>query len=103
MELIFPRGIIKEKFAFTVKLAVVSALAVIAVVVSLTSRQPNTVKTISNELLDWEGAKITTQIDELKNQFQSMQEDNWEKDMLQFNQKLKKSKKSFQKHIMIST
>ncbi len=88
-EWLFPQGTAKEKFAFSLKLAVVGVLATIAIIISLTTRQPNTVKTISNELLDWEGKKVTSQINEIKNTIDMIHEDNWDRQMILLDQRMK--------------
>ena len=89
VEWFFPQRIIKEKYALSIKLAVVGTLAAIAVIISLTTQKPNTVKTISNELLDWEGKKITSQINEIKNSINMIHEDNWDKQILMLDQRMK--------------
>lgn len=89
VEWLFPQGTAKEKFAFSIKLAVVGVLATIAVVISLTTQRPNAVKTISNELLDWEGKEVTSQINEIKNTINLIHEDNWDKQMILLDQKMK--------------
>ena len=88
-EWLFPQGTAKEKYAFSVKLAVVGVLAAIAIIISLTNQQPNTVKTISNELLDWEGKEVTSQINEIKNTINMIHEDNWDKQMIMLDQRMK--------------
>ncbi|MBI5730813.1 MAG: zf-HC2 domain-containing protein [Ignavibacteriales bacterium] len=88
-EWLFPQGTAKEKYIFSLKLTVVGVLAAIAVVISLTSNQPNAVKTISNELLDWEGNKITSQINEIKNTMNLIHEDNWDKQIIMLDERMK--------------
>jgi hypothetical protein len=88
-EWLFPQGTAKEKYAFSLKLAVVGVLAAIAVVISLTTQRPNTLKTISNEFLDWEGTKVNSQINELKNTINMIHEDNWDKQMILMDQRMK--------------
>lgn len=96
-EWLFPQGTVKEKFAFSLKLAVVGVLAAIAVVISLSTNQPNTVKTISNELLDWEGKEVITQINEIKNTINLIHEDNWDKQMIMLDQRMKTLEKESDK------
>ncbi len=96
-EWLFPQGTAKEKYAFSLKLAVVGVLAAIAVVISLTTNQPNTVKTISNELLDWEGEKITLQINELKSKINLIHEDEWDKQIMILDQRMKNLEKESDK------
>lgn len=95
---IFPQATVKEKYAFSLKLAVVGVLATIAVIISLTTQRPNTIKTISNELLDWEGQKITLQINELKNTINMIREDNWDKQILMLDQRMKVLEKESDKY-----
>ncbi len=98
-EWLFPQGTVKEKYAFSLKLAVVGVLAAIAVIISLTTNQPNTVKTISNELLDWEGKKVTSQINELKNTINLIHEDNWDKQIIMLDQRMKNLEKESDKFL----
>ncbi|TSA27184.1 MAG: hypothetical protein D4R68_06080 [Ignavibacteriales bacterium] len=97
IEWLFPQGTVKEKYAFSLKLAVVGTLATIAIVISLTTQRTNTVKTISNELLDWEGKKITSQINEIKNTINLIHEDNWDKQMILLDQRMKNLEKESDK------
>lgn len=96
-EWFFPHGTIREKYSFSLKIAVVGIITVVTLVISLTSQKPNTVKNISSDLLDWEGKKITTQINDLKNTLNIMQEDNWDKQMIQLDQRIKKLEKETDK------
>ncbi|OGV27251.1 MAG: hypothetical protein A3J84_09235 [Ignavibacteria bacterium RIFOXYA2_FULL_37_17] len=88
-QLLFPAGSFREKYSVSLKIAVVGMLAIIAFVVSLTTQRPNTVKTISRELLDWEGKKVNSQINEIKNTINLIHEDNWDKQMIMLNQRIK--------------
>ncbi len=96
-ERLFPQGTIKEKYAFSVKIAIVGVLAVIAVIILLTTRQPNTVKTISKDLLDWDGEKITSQINELKSKINLIHEDEWNKQIMILDQRMKNLEKESDK------
>jgi len=97
LEWFFPSGSVREKYAFSFKLAVVGVLAVIAVIISLSTNQPNTVKTISRDLLDWDGEKITTQINELKNKMNLIQDSNWDKQIDVLDQRMKNLEKESDK------
>ena len=88
-EWLFPQGTAKEKYVFSLKLAVVGVLATIEVVISLTTNRPNAVKSISNELLDWEGEKVTSQINEIKNTINLIHEDNWDRQIIMLDQRMK--------------
>ena len=98
VEWFFPQGTVKEKFAFSLKLAVVGILATIAVIISLTTNQPNTVKRISNELLDWEGKKVITQINEIKNTINLIHEDEWDKRIMILDNKMQSLEKNADKY-----
>ncbi len=66
------------KHAFAFKVAVISGLALVALVISLTSRQPNPIKNLSNNILDWEGHSINTEINEVSKKINSLDNESWE-------------------------
>lgn len=70
------------------KIAFGSALAVAAIVLLLLSEKPNTVKTVTSELLDWEGTKVNTQINDLKDQIQVIGNDNWSREIYSLDKKI---------------
>lgn len=67
----------KEEFSIKTKFAVISGLAVVAIVVSLITPRQNPVKTVSGELLDWEGTKINSQIESIENKIEIINNDEW--------------------------
>ena len=95
---LFPAGSFREKYSVSLKIAVVGMLAVIAFVISLTTQRPNTVKAISKELLDWEGKKVTSQINEIKNTIDLIHEDNWDKQIIMLDQRMKILEKEADKY-----
>ncbi len=66
-----------KEFSIKTKFAVISGLAVVAIVVSLITPRQNPVKTVSSELLDWEGTKIDSQIDNVKERIEIINNDEW--------------------------
>ena len=95
---LFPSGSFGEKYSVALKIAVVGMLAIIAFVISLTTQRPNTVKAISKELLDWEGKKVNSQINEIKNTINLIHEDNWDKQMIMLDQRMKVLEKEADKY-----
>lgn len=68
---------IKEEFSIRTKVALISGLAVVAVIISLITPRQNPVKTVSNELLDWEGTKINSQIENIEDKIEIINNDEW--------------------------
>lgn len=66
-----------KEFSIKTKFAVISGLAVVAIVVSLITPQQNPVKTVSSELLDWEGTKIDSQIENIQDKIEVINNDEW--------------------------
>lgn len=60
------------------KIAFASILVIAAVVVSLLSDKPNTLKSVSKELLDWEGKEIRTELNNIGSRIQLIRNDNME-------------------------
>ena len=67
----------KKEYSIKTKFAVISGLAVVAIVVSLITPRQNPVKTVSSELLDWEGTKIDSQIESLQDKIEVINNDEW--------------------------
>ena len=67
----------KKGFSIKTKFAVISGLAVVAIVVSLITPRQNPVKTVSSELLDWEGTKIDSQIENIQDKIEVINNDEW--------------------------
>ncbi|MFA7418761.1 MAG: hypothetical protein WCZ90_03670 [Melioribacteraceae bacterium] len=66
-----------KEFSIKTKFAVISGLAVVAIVVSLITPKQNPVKTVSSELLDWEGTKIDSQIENIQDKIEVINNDEW--------------------------
>ena len=88
--LFFPQQNEKRKIALALKVSVVSVLTVMAIVISLITNRPNSVKSISNDLLDWEGTKVNMQINDIKAKIDLMNDNNWEKQMMLLDQNIKR-------------
>jgi len=67
----------REAFSIKTKFAMISGLAVVAIVISLITPKQNPVKSVSNELLDWEGTKIDSQIESIENKIEILNNDDW--------------------------
>lgn len=96
-EWLFPAGNEKGKLSVALKIAVVSGLTVLAIVVSLITNRPNPVKTVSNDLLDWEGKKVDMQISDVKTKLDVMSEDDWDKQIMLLDKRIKKLEKESDK------
>ncbi len=86
----------KEKIIHWGKISFASVMVVVAVIVSLVSDKPNTVKTVSKDILDWEGEKISTQIDEIKGRIEFIQTQNmntWNRETDAIDKQLKRLEK----------
>jgi hypothetical protein len=91
---IFQSGLrYNENKSFYGKAALAGVLATAAIVISVITHQSIPVKNIPNNILDWEGTKITSQIDDLKTRIQMIGEDKWDKEILQIDQRLEKLEK----------
>lgn len=67
----------REEFSTRTKIGLISGLAVVAIVISLITPRQNPVKSVSNELLDWEGVKINSQIENVKERIEIINNDEW--------------------------
>lgn len=97
LQSIFSNPFYDEKKIFYGKAALAGALVTVAIIISFVSRQPNPVKNIPAELLDWDGGKVTAQINELKNTINILSEDDWDKQIMLINQNMKKLEKQSDK------
>ena len=61
------------------KIVFVSVLSVAALLILLTTERPNPVKSLSGELLDWQGESISQQLDVMGNSLESLSKEEWEK------------------------
>ncbi|MDP3582886.1 MAG: hypothetical protein Q8S39_13215 [Ignavibacteria bacterium] len=78
----------REAFSIKTKFAMISGLAVVAIVISLITPRQNPVKSVSNELLDWEGAKINSQIDNVKERIEIINNDEWSNQLKNIDERL---------------
>lgn len=78
----------REAFSIKTKFAMISGLAVVAIVVSLITPRQNPVKAVSSELLDWEGAKINSQIDNVKERIEIINNDEWSNQLKNIDERL---------------
>jgi hypothetical protein len=96
-EWLFPKESEKGKIAIALKIAVVSALTVFAIIISLMTNKPNPIKTVSNDFLDWEGAKVNRQISEVKDKIDVMSKSDWDKQVILIDKRIKKLEKESDK------
>lgn len=73
----FPQRKMKEVYTFG-KIAFASILAIAAVIISLLSDKPNTIKSVSKEILDWEGKEIRSELNNIGSRIQLIRNDNME-------------------------
>ncbi|PKL90022.1 MAG: hypothetical protein CVV23_01395 [Ignavibacteriae bacterium HGW-Ignavibacteriae-2] len=64
------------------KIAFVSLIMIASIVILLLSEKPNSVKTISNELLDWEAETISSQINQIETGLSIIEDEKLEQYML---------------------
>lgn len=86
-----------ENKSFYGKAALVGLFATIAIIISLVTHQSIPVKNIPNDLLDWEGTKVISQINELKNTINLIHEDNWDKQIIMLDQRIRALEKEADK------
>lgn len=67
----------REELSIRTKVGLISGLAVVAIVISLITPRQNPVKAVSNELLDWEGTKISSQIEDIEDKIEIINNDEW--------------------------
>jgi hypothetical protein len=81
------------------KAALIGVFATTAIIVLLITHQsiPIPVKSIPKDILDWEGTKVTAQINELKKTINMIHEDNWDQQMMMFDQRMKALEKASDK------
>ncbi|MDQ7816599.1 MAG: hypothetical protein RDU14_06190 [Melioribacteraceae bacterium] len=72
-----PQKRIREVYTIG-KIAFASILVIAAVVVSLLSDKPNTIKSVSKELLDWDGKEIRSELNKIGSRIELIRNDNME-------------------------
>jgi hypothetical protein len=88
------------------KIALVTTLALASLIMLIMNDKPNQVKTISNELLDWDAGSITQQMDDIQTGLSMVEKDNysrylmlkiqnqeWDKNIYSISKDLEKLKK----------
>jgi hypothetical protein len=68
----------KKRLANFGKIVFASALVIFAVVFSLISDKPNRIKTVSKDILDWNGNIINEQLNDINNRLELIQSENME-------------------------
>lgn len=63
----------------TVKAAFVAVVTVIALVILLTTKKPNAIKSISDDILSWHGEVITKQLHDVDESIETLSYEEWEK------------------------
>ena len=86
-----------EKKSFYSKAALAGALATAAIIVSIITHQSIPVKNIPSNILDWEGTKVVSQIDDIKTRIQMIDEDKWDKEIFLLGQRVEKLEKESDK------
>ncbi len=76
------------------KMALATTLAIAAIIMLLVTDKPNQVKTISNELLDWNAGSITQQMNDIETGISLVDQDNYKRYMI-----LKFSKEGWNKNV----
>ncbi len=73
------------------KVVFASVLVVAAILISLMSDKPNSIKTVSKELLDWEGTEIRTELNDIGSRIELIKYDNlegWNREVSGINSRL---------------
>ncbi len=81
---------LKDNSGIYGKAAFASALAIIALVITLSTHKPTAVKNIPAEILDWNGAVLNQKIEEVKDRINFMSEDGWDKQIMQLDESLRR-------------
>lgn len=89
----FPARDSQTGFGMAFRVLAVAAVTVIAILFSLSTKQPNPVKNISKDLLDWDGDKIDAQIYELSKGIMKVENTQWENNIQLIDRELKNLEK----------
>lgn len=71
----------KEKIISIGKVVLASALVIIAVLVSLLSDKPGSIKSVSKEIFEWEGSVIKTEMDKIAGTINMLNQNDWDRQM----------------------
>ncbi len=88
----------KDKITFYWKTAFAAALVFASLTIFLLSNKSNPVKIASQEILDWEGAKIEKDINDIGKKIDLLSNENWNKKVNQIEQSLKELEKQTDKY-----
>ncbi len=84
----------KKKIISAGKIVFASTLVIIAVLISLLSDKPNSVKSVSKEILEWEGGSIKAEIEKISNKIYMIDQNDWERQMIMIDQKIESIEKN---------
>lgn len=84
----------KEKIFSIAKVVFASALVIIAVLVSLISDKPNSVKSIGKEIFEWEGSSLVTEIEDISNTINMLHQNDWNKQVQRLDQEIEQIEKN---------
>ncbi len=87
----------KKKFIAVGKIVFASTLVIAAVLISLLSDKPNSVKSIGKEILEWEGGSIKAEIEKISNRINMIDQNDWARQMIMIDQKIKSIEKNTDK------
>lgn len=78
----------KKKIISVGKIVFASSLVVVAVLISLLSDKPNSVKSVGKEILEWEGGSIKAEIENISNKINMINQSDWDRQMFILDQKI---------------
>lgn len=84
----------KKKIISVGKIVFASTLVIVAVLISLLSDKPNSVKSVSKEILEWEGGSIKAEIEKISNKIKMIDQNDWERQMIMIDKKIESIEKS---------
>ncbi|NMB83234.1 MAG: zf-HC2 domain-containing protein [Ignavibacteria bacterium] len=87
----------KEMIVPIGKVVLASALVIAAVLISLLSDKPNSVKSVGKEILEWEGEKIKAEIENISYSINMLDQNDWNRQMHFIDQKIELIEKSTDK------
>ena len=71
-----------SKASLAWRVALTSVLVVAAIIISLNSRQPNAIKSVGRDLLDWDSKTINIELSRLRDQISNINQDKWGKEVM---------------------
>jgi hypothetical protein len=88
----------KEKITFYWKTAFAAVLVFASITIFMMSHKSNPVKIVSREILDWEGAKIENDINDIGKKIDLLSNESWNKKVNQIDKSLKELEKQTDKY-----